>query len=188
MRVTSVAILLCLMLPGAAAAQVISDDAGRAGRWSVSAGGGPTMAGGGYDLSVAIGFAPLSRLELRVGAERLHLPFEERVHEDGAIGWTRGGTMTFVTGEVRASLFPRDRVSPFVTAGAGGGWSRPTVNDRFPDPVENGLRVLYVGGGVRVPVGDSFDIWGDARAMLGLEGYDSVIGLWPVRVGGAWRF
>ena len=50
------------------------------------------------------------------------------------------------------------------------------------------LRVLYVGGGVRVPLRFGFSLSGDARCMLGLEGYDGVLALWPVRVGVAWRF
>jgi hypothetical protein len=29
---------------------------------------------------------------------------------------------------------------------------------------------------------------GDARCMLGLEGYDGVLAIWPVRASVAWRF
>ena len=43
-------------------------------------------------------------------------------------------------------------------------------------------------GGVRVPLGRSFSLLGDARAMLALEGNDGLLAVWPVRAGGAWRF
>jgi hypothetical protein len=29
---------------------------------------------------------------------------------------------------------------------------------------------------------------GDARCMLGLEGYDGILAVWPVRASVAWRF
>lgn len=153
----------------------------------MQAGGGLTVIGSGTVLGGAVGFAPASRLEILAGAERIHLPFERRQYPDG-YGVTRGGTLTFGSAEIRLSLFPPERVSPFVMIGGGAGVARPNVNAEFPDPVTNGLRVMYLGGGVRVPLRRHLAIIGDARAMLGLEEYDSVIGLWPVRANLAWRF
>jgi hypothetical protein len=86
------------------------------------------------------------------------------------------------------ALRPPDRVSPFAIAGAGGGVSRPNVNEQFPDRIRNDLRVVYFGGGVRVPLRRGFGIFGDARAMLALEGNDGILAVWPVRAGVAWRF
>lgn len=96
--------------------------------------------------------------------------------------------MTFISGEVRFSPMAKARVSPFAMAGAGGGISRPNVSAEFPNRVNNDLRVVYVGGGVSVPLGRGVSLTGDARAMLAVEGNDSVAAVWPVRVGVAWRF
>lgn len=122
-----------------------------------------------------------------MAVERLHIPFERRATSD-SISLTRGGTLTFVGGEVRAVIVPDRRVVPYGLAGIGAGISRPTVNEDFPDVVKNDLRVVYFGGGVRVPLGGGVSVYGDACAMLALEGYDSMIGVWPVRGGVACRF
>ena len=65
----------------------------------------------------------------------------------------------------------------------GGGVSRPTVNEAFPNPVENDLRVVYFGGGLRVPITGGLTVFGDARVMMALEGADGILGVWPVRAG-----
>ncbi len=156
-------------------------------RFSVQAAAGPTLRGGGHALSASFGYAPASRLELIVSVERIHLPFEVTPLPRG-VSTTRGGTMTFVSGELRVAFLPPERVWPFALAGVGAGVSRPTVNDQFPDVVKNDLRVLYVGGGVRVALGGGVGVWGDARAMLALEGNDGVMAVWPVRAGLTWRF
>jgi hypothetical protein len=156
-------------------------------RLSVQLAGGPTLTGGGNVLSAAFAYLPASRLELLVNIERTHLPFRLQRAPDGDSA-TRGGTMTFVSGELRLALLPAERVSPFAVAGVGGGVSRPTVNAEFPDRVSNGLRVLYLGGGVRIPLRRGFSLLGDARAMLALEGNDGVLAVWPIRAGVAWRF
>jgi hypothetical protein len=172
--------------PTAAAA---SSDTGREGRQrlSLQVAAGPTLVSGGNSFSAAFGYSPASRLELRLNVERAHLPFQLQRFSDGYSA-TRGGTLTFVSGEVRLSLLPADRVSPFAIAGGGGGVSRPTVNAEFPDSVRNDLRVLYFGGGVRVPLRRGLSLWGDARALLALESNDGIMAFWPVRVGVAWRF
>jgi hypothetical protein len=138
-------------------------------------------------LSAAFGFSPISRVDLVVNVERDQLPFQRQTFSDG-FSVTRGGTLTWVSGELRASVFPPDRVSPYGLAGIGRGMSRPTVNDALPDPVENDLRVVYFGGGLRVPIRNGLSVFGDARAMLTMEGGDGIMGVWPVRAGVAWRF
>ena len=156
--------------------------------FSLQAGAGPTLIGGGNVLSAAFGYSPASRVDLLLNVERNHLPFRLTRFPEGGYSVTRGGTLTFVSGELRAALRPPNRVSPYVIAGVGGGVSRPNVNDQFPYRVSNDLRVLYFGGGVRVPPHRGFSLFGDVRAMLGVEGYDGVLAVWPVRVGAAWRF
>jgi hypothetical protein len=156
-------------------------------RLSLQVAAGPTLIGQGNVLSAAFGYSPASRLELVLNVERTHLPFQLKQFSDG-YSVTRGGTMTFVSAELRLALLPADRVSPYAMMGAGRGVSYPNVNAEFPDRVKNDLRVMYLGGGVRVPLGRGFSLLGDARCMLALEGYDGVLGVWPVRVGVAWRF
>jgi hypothetical protein len=186
--------VLCVFVPRVATGQTsagapaLPDAEGkRPHHFSVQGGGGPTLKGGGNVLSAAFGYSPASRLELLVNVERTHLPFELRRYPDG-YAVTRGGTLTFASGELRVPLLPAARVSPFALAGLGGGVARPTVNAEFPNTVKNRLRVLYFGGGVRVTLPRGFSLWGDARAMLALEGDDSVLGVLPVRAGAAWRF
>ena len=200
MRGMAVAVsLLFVLAPSVVTGQtsIAPSDAGGAGsagsegreRLSLQVAAGPllTLSGGANVLSAAFGYSPVSRLELLLNMERSHVPFQLTRFTDG-YSVSRGGTLTFVSGELRFALLPANRVSPFALVGAGGGVSRPTVNAYFPDRVRNDLRVLYVGGGVRVPLGRGFSLSGDARCMLGLEGYDGVLALWPVRVGVAWRF
>jgi hypothetical protein len=187
-RSLTVAPLLLLFL----SPQVVTGqapDIARAGldRFSLQVGAGPLVNSGGHSLSAAFGFSPVSRVDLMVNVERDHLPFQRETFSDG-LSITRGGTLTSVSGEVRASVFPPHRVSPYGLAGIGGGVSRPTVNDAFPDPVKNDLRVVYFGGGLRVPIRSGLSVFGDARAMLTLEGGDGILGVWPVRAGVAWRF
>ena len=195
MRMMAAAIaVLCVLVPRAATGQTSTDapaspDAENERRHHVSVelAGGATLIGGGNVQSAAFGYSPWSRLELLLNIERNHLPFKVARLTDG-YSVSRGGTLTFVSGELRLALRPADRVSPFALAGAGGGVSRPNVNASFPDPVRNDLRVMYLGGGVRVPLGRGFSVSGDARCMLALEGYDGVLGIWPVRASVAWRF
>ena len=180
-------LLLLLLMPQVVTGQ--TPDTSRAGlqRLSLQAGAGPLLNSGGHTLFAAFGFSPISRVDLVVNVERQHLPFQRDTFSDG-FSITRGGTLTSVSGELRASVFPPHRVSPYGLAGIGGGVSRPTVNDAFPVPVENDLRVVYFGGGVRVPIRNGLSVFGDARAMLALEGGDGIMGVWPVRAGVAWRF
>jgi hypothetical protein len=186
-RVLTMALLSLVLLARSAAGQ--APDAARPGldRFTFQLGAGPLLQSGGHNLSAAFGVSPASRLDLLVSVERNHLPFQRQTFTDG-YSLTRGGTLTAVSGEVRLSFLPPHRVSPYGFAGLGGGVSRPTVNEAFPDEVKNDLRIVYFGGGVRVPIRGGFTVFGDARAMMALEGGDGIMGIWPVRVGGAWRF
>jgi hypothetical protein len=180
MRKMMAALLLTSLGPAVAEAQTT-------GRFSVQAGGGPTLRDSGNVVAAAIGFAPASRVEILFNVERDHLP--TRVEQfDNVTSVTRGGTLTYASGELRVSFLPPDRVSPFVLAGAGAGRSRLNVNEHFPSPVENDLQVLYFGGGVRVPLGDRVSLFGDVRIVAGAEGGDGLIALYPVRAGLLWRF
>jgi hypothetical protein len=175
-----------LLVPAAAVAQ--TPGASNSGRVSLQAAAGVTVKYPGHTVSAGLGFSPVSRLDLSVAAERLHVPTSEQRSGDNSFGVTRGGTLTFVSGEIRISLFPPDRVSPFVLAGVGAGISRPNVNARFPVAVENDLRVVYLGGGLRVPLNRGLSLVADARALLGVEDADGIVGVWPVRAGVIWRF
>ncbi|MDP2319739.1 MAG: hypothetical protein Q8O42_10425 [Acidobacteriota bacterium] len=183
----TVAALLLVLIPRGAAGQAPDPAGPGLDRFSLQAAAGPLLQSGGYNLSAAFGFSPLSRLDLLVSVERTLVPFERTTFSDG-YSLTRGGTLTAVSGEVRVSFLPPHRVSPYAFAGLGGGVSRPTVNNEFPTEVKNDLLVVYFGGGVRVPMRGGFSIFGDARAMMALEGDEGIMGLWPVRAGVAWRF
>ncbi len=175
--------LLCVLMPTSATGQTSAASE----RLSLQAAAGLTLIDEGNVLSAGVGYSPLSWLELLVMAERIHLPFQQERFPGGS-SVTRGGTLTFVSGELRLALRPADRVSPFVLAGVGGGVSRPNVNAHFPDPVRNDLRVVYVGGGLRVPLRQGLSLLGDVRGLLAMEGNDGVLAMLPVRVGLAWRF
>ncbi|AMY07506.1 hypothetical protein LuPra_00679 [Luteitalea pratensis] len=195
MRVMAATIaVLCIFVPHETSAQTSTSappppDAERERRQhlSVQVAAGPTWQGGATVMSAALGYAPASWLELLVNVERIHAPLQSTRYPSG-YSMSRGGTMTFASGELRVAPLPGARVSPFVMAGVGWGVSRPNVNAEFPESVRNDLRVVYLGGGARVPLRLGFSLLGDARAMVALEGYDSVVGVWAVRGGIAWRF
>jgi hypothetical protein len=188
MRVATILTLLLMVFPPTAASAQTADASGAEfDRFTLQLAAGPLWKSGGHTLSAAIGFSPISRLDLLVNVERDHLPFQRDTFRD-VYSLTRGGTMTSVSGEVRVSVLPPHRVSPYGFAGIGRGESRPTVNAEFPNPVRNDLQVVYFGGGLRIPIGAGFTAFGDARLMLAMEGADGFSGVWPVRAGLAWRF
>ena len=127
-RTLTVAPLLLLLL----GAQVATGQTPGFDRFSLQLGAGPLLKSGGHTVSAAFGFSPISRVDLVVNVERDHLPFQRDTFSD-RLSLNRGGTLTSVSGEVRASVFPPHRVSPYGFAGIGGGVSRPTVNDAFPE-------------------------------------------------------
>ena len=165
--------VMSLLAPALAAGQ---------GPVSVNGAVGTQINDGGDNQSVSVGFSPHARWDLLINAERIHVPTET-----SQFGATRGGTSTFVSGEVRFVPLTVNRISPYVLASAGRGISRPNVNDIFPNPVENDAWLLFFGGGVRIPVTDRFSVFGDVRA--GIQGeLDTIGALLPVRGGIAWRF
>ena len=159
---------------------------------SVHAGGGLTVVDTGHNLSAGLAFSPVSRVTLMLDAERAHLNSRVTASDtprgEQVTSLFRGGTLTAVTGSIRVSLFPEGRVTPYVLAGLGRGVSRPNVNEHFPTPVINEAVFGMAGAGLSVPVGDRLSAFADARAMLGTEGIEGMIVVWPVRVGVSWRF
>lgn len=164
--------------------------AGQAADTRVSAQGafGSHIKGGGNSQSLSIGFLPNERIGFFVSAERLHLPTRITRYEHG-YGATRGGTTTFISGEVHLSPFTFNRISPYVLAGAGRGTSRLNVNDLFPDRVTRDAALLFGGAGVRVPLTGRLSAFADMRFVLQVDRSESGVFLFlPVRGGVAWRF
>jgi hypothetical protein len=174
--------LVLLALPPAAAGQ----DA--AGPVSVQGAFGTNVNVGGNTQALSVGFAVADRLDVLVSAERIHLPTEV-THHEGGVSATRGGTTTFVSGEIQVVPVPFAHLSPYALAGAGAGVSRPNVTDLFPDPVTNHAALLFFGGGVRVPLSAHLRLFADVRFELQIEGQGAGVFLFvPVRGGLAWRF
>lgn len=156
--------------------------------FSIQAAGGPTAVNSGHTISAAVGFSPWSRVTFLLDAQRTET--SPRIANNNGSPYTdlRGGTMEALSGEVRVTFWPVNRVTPYVLAGFGGGNTRPTVNEVFPDPVTNKVAFIIFGAGVHVPVGNRFSVFGDFRVLGGPEGYDSMIVMYPVRFGMGWRF
>jgi opacity protein-like surface antigen len=150
---------------------------------------GPTITDSGYSVAAGIGFAPTSRLTVLLGVDRTHLISHFTTDSRGRVSSPfRGGTVTFATAEVRATLLRRDRVSPYVLGGFGAGVSHPHINAVFPAGVTNDARVLFVGGGLHVPLRAQISVFGDVRMVFGVEGDEGIVAFAPVRAGVAWRF
>ncbi|MGD9903946.1 MAG: outer membrane protein [Dehalococcoidia bacterium] len=172
----TVALLVCWLVgPGVVSAQ------GVALRPIVLGSVGTHLNAGGDAESVAAGLA-IGRVDLLVGAERLHIPTDE-----SSFGATRGGTSRFVSGELRGAPFTFGRTSPYVVVGAGRGTSRPTVNERFPVAVANDAWLFFAGAGARVALTRRLSAFADLRASIQGE-LDTVFLLVPLRGGLAWRF
>lgn len=168
--------LLSLVSPAVAAGQ------GTGTRLSVQGSVGTHINDGGDSQSISFGISPTAHLDILISAERSHWPTEVK-----ASSATRGGTFTFISGEIRLLPVTFGRVSPYVLASAGGGLSRPNVNEFFRDPVTNGAWVLFGGGGVRVAATERLGVFADMR--VGIQGeLDTIRLLLPVRGGVAWRF
>lgn len=173
-------IALVLLVPVAAAAQ------DRASRFSVHFGAGTMINGGGNTQSLSVGFWPAARIGFVVSAERIHLPTDVNYYANGYDA-TRGGTTTFVAGELRWLPFTASRVSPYVFAGAGRGTARLNVNEFFPDPVSNPAMLFFFGGGLQVPAGEHLSVFADV-SMTGQLERDVPYLFVPARAGIAWRF
>lgn len=149
---------------------------------TVQAAAGTHLNAGGDLQSIAVGLSPSRWVDLLISGERTHLPTER-----GAFGATRGGTATFVSGEIRVFPVTFGRTSPYALASLGWGNSRPTVNDVFPDRVSNRAWMLLFGGGARVGLTTRLSAFADVR--VGIQGELDVIGLRvPIRGGLAFRF
>lgn len=150
---------------------------------------GAQLNSSGPNASVSVGFWPSDRFGLLTGLEWLHVPTSVTQYENGSSA-TRGGTSTFVSGEVRFVPSPARRVSPYVLAGVGFGRSRPNVNEHFPDPVDSfRSAALSTGGGVHIPISRHIAVSGDVRAVLQLEDSEAGVFLFvPARAGIMWRF
>jgi hypothetical protein len=179
-RVLFALVVLSVAAPAVAAGQ---------GPVSVQGAVGTNINEGGYNQSLSLGFSPGSGIDIRVGAERIHAPTEVTPFDRG-YSVTRGGTTTFVSGEVRWFPVTFPRVAPYVLGGAGRGRSRLNVNEHFPDPVTNDAVLFFFGGGTRLPVTRHFSVVADVRLVLQAEDNDdgSVYLFMPVRAGLAWRF
>ena len=181
MRVLCVVSLVFSLIPAVASAQ------SRPPSFSIQGAAGATIVDPGNHVSAAVGFSPMPRLTLLLDVQRTHIPTRFTRHEHG-LSATRGGTLTAVSGEVRVSLWPPHRVTPYALAGLGGGRSRPNVNATFPSPVTNSAGFIFFGGGVHVPIRERLSLFGDVRMLAGAEGNDGLLAMIPVRVGVALRF
>ena len=179
MRTSFVAALLLLMVSSTASAQSLV----------FHGSGGPIITDSGYSFATGLGIAPTPRLTVLFAVDRTHLSTSITRDALGRVSSAfRGGTVTLATAEIRATLFRRERVSPYVLGGLGGGVSQPNVNEVFPSRVTNQARVLFVGGGIHLPLRDRLSVFGDVRMVFGTEGVEGIIAFAPVRAGVAWRF
>ena len=177
--------IVALSVAGPATAQD-RESATRLRPFSVQLAAGSHLRDGGNLQALSFGYAPWRSFTLLVQVERAHIPTRRRTHPDG-FSATRGGTLTWISGEVRYAMPLAERVSPYVVAGSGAGRARPNVNDVFPDPVTNVAQGFYAGGGLRVPLTSRVEVFGDLRVLLMIE-RDAAHAMLPVRAGLAWRF
>ena len=179
MRIIPAALIaLVLATPTIAGAQGVS----------VQAAAGPTTRDPGYSVAAGIGFSPISRLTILANIEHSYQPSQVTSYP-GGVSYFRGGSVTLGTAEVRASLFGRDRISPYGLVGFGTGRARPNVDATFPMRSESDVVSPFAGGGLHVPLGDHLLLFGDWRLMLviGREA-DNLSALGPVRAGLSWKF
>ena len=133
---TAVVCLLFVLVPRVVAAQASvgeqaprTPDDNRPRRLSVHLAAGATIPSGndgvGNVQSVSIGYSPTPKLTVLVSGGRAHRATHVRQFSDGRSFATPGGTLQFVSGEVRFALRSGERVSPYALAGAGFGvWRR----------------------------------------------------------------
>ena len=173
-------LVLSLVVPVGAAAQ------DRDSRVSLHGSAGALINETGTNQAISVGFWPNARVGILISAERLHVPTETTTYENG-FSRRRGGTTTFLGGEIRWLPLSAHRVSPYVLAGIGRGVSRPNVNEFFPDEVSNDAMLMFGGGGIHIPVNSHLNVFADARFMLQVE-EDAPYLFVPVRGGISWRF
>lgn len=157
-------------------------------RFSLEAAAGFQVYYTGHAELVAFGFAPTRSLTFLISAQQSHVKDEITLYEN-SFDSERGGTEQFVAGELRYAFLPRKRVSPYVVVGAGGGISRPNVNEFFPDRKQREIGVFFYGAGVRMPVRPWLDAFVDTRLIMAAEAKSDFFAVrYPVRAGVAWRF
>jgi hypothetical protein len=181
MRVEALVVVavLSFLAPAIAAGQGVS----------IQGAAGSNIDLGGNTQAISVGVAAGRRVEFLVSGERIHVPTKVTQFPNGSSA-TRHGTSTFVSGEVRFLPLTFERISPYALAGLGAGKTRLNVNDIFPNPVTNNTRLMFFGGGLRVPVTDGLSVFGDLRLVLQVEdaGDGGLFLFAPVRGGIAWRF
>lgn len=168
-------LLLCVPTPARSQSVVVHGSAG------------PTLVDPGYSLAAGAGWTPWSRVTVSLNLERTHL--SSRVRSDGRDGTStfRGGNLTLGAAELRLSLLPHTRVTPYVLAGYAAGVSRPNVNAMFPERVTHDVRGVFGGGGIHVPLRPQLGLFADARIMIGEED-NELLAVAPLRAGLSWRF
>lgn len=181
MRTILSGLLFLLTIPSAAAAQAAVNHRND-GRVSLFASAGPTLLDPGNTFSAGVTFTPTPRVTLSVTAARDHLNFRQE-----ALSSFRGGTLTTVAGEVRFSVAPGGRVSPYLFGGMGRGISRPNVAGPFTSRITNSVQTAFAGGGLQIPLDHGLSVVADTRFMFVAE-RDSLMFMIPVRVGLAYQF
>jgi hypothetical protein len=157
-------------------------------RFSVDLGVGSHLKDGGNLQSLSFGYTPWRALTLLVNVERDHVPTRRRSYPDG-YSVTRGGTLTTVSGELRYTVPVGERVLSYGLVGRGAGRSHPNVSDIFPNRVTRTADVLYVGGGVRVPLRPPLAVFVDAKFLIHVDREGEGLGaMLPIRAGVTWRF
>ena|SRR5688500_3536039 len=150
---------------------------------------GPTIVDAGHSLTAGLGITPHPLLTVLFSVDRTQVDSQITRDAFGRVSSAfRGGTLTLATAELRATLFRRERASPYVVGGLGGGVSQPNVNAVFTTPVTNYAQVFFFGGGLQVPLPARLSVFGDVRMVLGAEGREGMVAVAPVRAGLAWRF
>jgi len=191
---SAVVCLLFVLVPRLAAQASVGDQAppGTDDSWprrlSVHLAAGAAIPSGndgpGNVQSVSIGYSPTPKLTVLVNGGRAHKLTRVRQFPDGFYV-EPGGTLQFVSGEVRFALRSGGRVSPYALAGAGSGVWRRT--EAIAEPLTNPAHVVFAGGGLVVPLGPHLRVSGDMGFLLLIERDVPHIFL-PVRGGLAWRF
>jgi hypothetical protein len=192
---TAVVCLLFVLVPRMVAAQPPvgeqaprTPDDNRPRRLSVHLAAGAAIPSGndgpGNVQSVSIGYSPTPKLSVLVSGGRAHKVPRVRQFPDG-FSREPGGTLRFLSGEVRFTLRSGDRVSPYAQAGAGSGVWRRT--EAIAEPLTNAAHVVFSGGGLVVPLGSHLRVSGDVGFLLLIERDVPHLFL-PVRAGLAWRF
>jgi hypothetical protein len=180
-------VMLGMVLSASAASAQEAAGAAPERRWSVEATAGVQIQYTGTLQSVAVGFAPTRSLTLLVSAERSRTEDEITFYPDGYAA-ERGGTVEFVSGELRYAFFANKRVSPYAVVGMGRGIERPNVNELFPHGVDRGMVAFYYGPGARIPVHRRVDAFVDWRLIIMADDAAEMAVLGPLRFGLAFRF